>query len=93
MRFTDKQREIMSLLIRANPDGTFLDIDQLIESLSYRTSKESLQFSIRTLIKHGMVTKAEREIRRARCRTVLVPTGLGYSAFGAGPRSIPELPT
>ena len=89
MKVTAKQREIMGTIIAGNPDGTFLDIDQLLEALPYRTTKQSLQFSIRALVKHGMLTKAQGEYRRTRIRTVLVPTGLAYFTFG-GQTLVPE---
>lgn len=89
MKCTAKQREIMCALIKGNPDGTFLDIDQLLEVISYETTKQSMQFSIRALVKHGMIDKTEGEYRRSRIRTVLVPTGLAYSTFGSA-TLIPE---
>ena len=82
MRFTEKQCQIMMTLLKGNDDGTFLDIDQLLDALPYETTKQSLQFSIRALVKHGMVNKIERQVRRSRNRTVLAPTGLAYSSFG-----------
>ena len=87
MKFTSKQGEIMVTILKGNPDGTALDIDQLLEALPYRTSKQSLQFSLRALIKHGMITKGEPECRRSRNRVVIASTGLGYATFGATPRS------
>lgn len=87
MKFTSKQGEIMATILKGNPDGTALDIDQLLEALPYRTSKQSLQFSLRALIKHGMIAKGEPECRRSRNRVVITPTGLGYTTFGATPRS------
>ena len=82
MKNTEKQQEIMRAILRGNPDGTLLDIDQLLLLLPYETTKESLQFSLRALIRHGMVEKREREFRRSRMRCVIAPTGLAYTVFG-----------
>lgn len=83
MRFTTKQIALMTLLVRANEDGTFLDMDQLLERLPYETTKESLHFSVRTLIKHGMAEKRPRELRRSRMRSVLAPTSKAYLALSS----------
>lgn len=58
-----------------------IDLDQLLERLDYKTSKESLQFSLRALIGHGLIRKGERELRRDRVRQTIVPTGLGKMVY------------
>ena len=58
-----------------------IDLDQLLERLDYKTSKESLQFSLRALIGHGLIRKGERELRRDRVRQTIVPTGLGKMIY------------
>ena len=82
MNLTAKQTQILMVLIRANPDGTFCDIDQLLEKLDsdydWKTTKPSLQFSIRAMIKSNTIRRAGVEHRRGRNRTVLSPTVLGY---------------
>lgn len=83
MKFTTKQHQIMATILKGNPDGTFMDIDQLVDALPYETTKQSLQFSIRALVKHEMVEKVEQECRRSRMRVLISPTGLAYSTFGA----------
>jgi hypothetical protein len=45
-----------------------VDMDQLVETLSYRPSKESLHFSLRALIKQGFIEKAGLELRRTKKR-------------------------
>ena len=46
MNLTDKQIEIMKVVSAAMPVAA--DLDQILERLSYRTSKASLQFSLLT---------------------------------------------
>lgn len=75
---TEKQIEILRRLCRGNTDGSFLDLDELRERLSYTPTKQSLQFSIRALIRHDMIEKKEREIRRGRRRVVLAPTAEAF---------------
>lgn len=58
-----------------------IDLDQLLERLDYQTTKESLQFSLRALIGHGLIRKAERELRRDRIRQTLVPTTYGKQVY------------
>lgn len=85
MNLTTKQTQILTVLIKANPDGTFCDIDQLLERLEsehdWKTSKPSIQFSIRAMIKAKTICRASSERRRGRIRTVLAPTGLGYQVM------------
>lgn len=83
LNLTRKQRQIMLLILAGNvsEDGVtveWLDIDQLLSRLSYETSKESIQFSIRALVKKGLVEKGEPELRRSRVRRILKPTNLAF---------------
>lgn len=80
---TRKQRQIMEPILKGNvnPDGItveWLDMDQLLERIPYETSKQSLQFSIRFLIKKGFVEKGETEVRRGRKRRILKPTNYAF---------------
>jgi predicted transcriptional regulator len=78
MTMTSKQFQIMTTILKGNDDGSFLDLDQVIQKLSYKTTKQSLQFSIRALIRKGLVTKQEQEKRRGRSRAIVSPTKNGY---------------
>lgn len=77
MRLTTKQLELIKIIAAGNPDGTIADLDEVMERLSYKPSKESLQFSIRALIAHGLIIKAGSEKRRLRRRVLIGPTELG----------------
>lgn len=67
------------ILITKSKDG--LDIDQLIGDLKlvydWEVTKQSLQFTIRSLIRKGLIIRAPTETRRKKARRVLLPTKLG----------------
>lgn len=74
-----KQREIMEVIVRGNPDGTFCDIDQIIERLSYSPSKASFQFSLRCILRKKLAEKEpELRSRDGARRRVIKPTLVGY---------------
>lgn len=78
MNMTTKQRTIMEAILRGNPDGSWMDLDQLITTLPYKTGKDSMHFSIRALVNKGLLEKKPLEFRRGQERRVLAPTGLAY---------------
>lgn len=86
MRMTQKQITLMTCLADKNPDGSNLDLDQLLTKLrddyDWDTTKPSIQFSIRTLIAEGVIQKMTREKRRGRQRAVLALTDLGMQVLG-----------
>lgn len=74
-----KQTEILRVIVKGNPDGTFCDIDQVMERLSYITTKASFQFSLRCMIRKQMIERVEElRYRDGAKRRVLKPTLLGY---------------
>ena len=76
MILTEKQKTIMRVIMARNEDGSATDLDQILERLDYKPSKESLQFSIRALIARGLIKKDETENRRGRRRVIISATGL-----------------
>lgn len=78
MSLTDKQKEVLAVIVKGNPDGSFCDLDEVIAGVSYDTTKASIQFIIRNLMAKGLIEKKSRERRRARKRVVLAPTPEGY---------------
>lgn len=78
---TQKQAEILKLVTRGNPDGTFLDLDQLLEKLTYKPEKAAVQFSLRFMIRRGLIAKHPLEFRRGAKRRVLGPTPEGYEWY------------
>lgn len=77
MNLTQKQQEVLTLLDAGNADGSKLDLDQLLERLSYKPTKAAIQFTIRALIGHELIEKCGQEVRRDRMRVILGPTALG----------------
>lgn len=77
MHLTTKQIELLSVIHAGNADGTVCDLDQVIEGINYETTKASIQFSIRALIKHGLIEKAGKEKRRGRQRVLIQTTATG----------------
>lgn len=57
MTLTDKQKDIIKTINLGHERGHLLDLDELLEVLPYRTTKQSMQFSLRALIKKGLVEK------------------------------------
>lgn len=82
MHLTLKQIELLNTIGARNSDGGAIDLDQLIERLSYKPTKQSIQFSIRALITHGLIQKDAPEKRRGRTRTVISLTESGRMMIG-----------
>ncbi len=85
---TTKQWQILTVVCDANgkdENGNLIpvDMDELLSRLAYRTSKESMHFSLRPLLKKGYITK-DYEKRRGARRMVLVPTRLAMQVMGYG---------
>lgn len=83
---TDKQYKILTVLCDGNgqdEQGNFIpaDIDELLERLSYKTSKPSMQFSIRPLVRAKYIEKGY-EKRRGAQRVLLIPTKLARKVMG-----------
>lgn len=75
---TKKQLQIMKVIVKGNDDGSFVDMDQLLQRIPYETTKQSMQFSIRKLIQRKLITKHGLESRRGRSHVVFSPTLGGY---------------
>lgn len=77
MHLTVKQIELLRIISAGNPDGSPVDLDEILERASYKPTKESLQFSIRALIGHALIEKKGTEKRRGRRRVLISATDLG----------------
>jgi DNA-binding PadR family transcriptional regulator len=77
MNLTAKQIELIRVISLAS-----CDLDEILERVRYQTTKQSLQFSLRALIGHGLIEKKGPEKRRGRMRQVIQITSLG-SAYGS----------
>ena len=91
MHLTLKQLELMRVICKKNEDGSWLDVDQIVERTAYKPTKQSLQFSIRALIKHGLIEKLAQENRRNRQRTIIGPTEAGLKIMGKGGSFVSEI--
>ena len=83
---TDKQYRIMLVICDGNGKddaGNFVpvDMDELLDRLSYRTTKQSMQFSIRYLMRRNLVEKGS-DVRRGARRVTFTPTKLGRQIMG-----------
>lgn len=83
MHLTQKQIELLRVIGARNEDGSAVDLDQILELLSYQTTKQSLQFSIRALIAHALIKKDAPEKRRGRTRTLISLTQAGEVMNGS----------
>lgn len=77
-KLTDKQRSVLDVIKKGNSDGTNVDIDQILERIEYTTTKESLQFSLRFLIKRGLIMKVGLQLRRGKNRVIYQAMGKAY---------------
>lgn len=83
---TNKQYKILTVLCHGNgkdEEGKLIpcDLDQLLERVAYETTKASMQFSIRALIKRGMLKK-DTEARRGAKRVIYIPTRAAMQVMG-----------
>ncbi len=97
MRLTVNQSRVLTCLIKRNTDGSDLDLDQLLDRLSidydWTTSKASLQFTIRQLMKLSVMERCELDQRRGKARRILRITDLGRKVMGqAGVKEDSGLP-
>lgn len=86
MRLTDNQLKILRILADKNPDGSDVDLDQLLDKLAMEydwvTTKAALQWSLRQLINLELVERMDKEIRRKRARRILRLSPLGIKVMG-----------
>jgi Fe2+ or Zn2+ uptake regulation protein len=86
MRLTDNQLKILRVLGNKNQDGSDVDLDQLLDTLAVEydwvTSKAALQWSLRQLIKLGLVERMGVDVRRKRARRILRLSEDGLRVMG-----------
>lgn len=81
-RATQKQSEIIKLVLEAADAGESLHFADLKKRLSYSASQQSVQQSIRILVDHGMI---EKKTDRDGRKMLLYPTLLAYHYHRATP--------
>jgi len=91
MHLTAKQIELLRVIRAGNGLDDPCDLDEILDRVRYETTKASLQFSIRALIKHGLIEKRDTEKRRGRQRRPIAITelGRGFAGGGSALRSVP----
>jgi predicted transcriptional regulator len=68
---TSHQLEVLRLVVGSPVP---IDLDELLPQLSWEPSKEAAQFTIRALVKKGLISKRPLELRRGRNRVSYHPT-------------------
>jgi hypothetical protein len=85
-KLTAHQMEVLRIIIKGNdspsPELALADLDEVLDRVSRDTSKQSMQFTIRSLVHNGMIVKCDRARRRGRLRVTYKATELG-KAVGA----------
>lgn len=83
MIFTTKQKQIMACVIFGESPNEktevldeWLSMNELVEYVPYETTRDSMQFSTRALIKKGLIKKGQRVLKNGRWHTPLIPTDL-----------------
>lgn len=87
MHLTQKQIELLQVIGSKNNDGTEVDLDQIIERVSWHPKKDALQFSIRALMAHGLIKRLDSEKRRGRSHRLIALTDLGLHFAASASRS------
>jgi len=81
LRFTAKQIDVLEKILKGADNGDFLDTDQLIEKISYNPTKNAFQFTLRYLVKRGLIEKAGLRQRDGRKRMTYTLTPQALRSF------------
>lgn len=63
---TLKQIAVLKALVKRNPDGSYLDVQELIKAAAPGTSRGAMICSLRHMHMHGLVREDELVTRRGR---------------------------
>jgi len=74
---TEKQIAVLRALVRRNPDGSLLDVYQLLERVPGAT-RSAMLCSLRHLCSHDLIEEAGRA-NRGRSRMTYAATAKGYA--------------
>jgi DNA-binding IclR family transcriptional regulator len=80
-RGSDKQIEIMTLIVEAAARGRHLTVNELMAQLSYKPGRSALHCSLKFLRQHGYL----ETVRHGRKGANVSPTASGVSTFKGGP--------
>lgn len=80
-KITAHQMEVLRIVIAGNvsadPGLVLADLDEVLERVTKDTSKQAMQFTIRSLVHNKMIEKKDRVRRRGRLRVTFEATELG----------------
>ncbi|UBM12770.1 hypothetical protein [Cupriavidus metallidurans] len=93
MQLTEKQHKILFEIAKGNgkdSDGNLIpvDLDELLQRLDYGPSKDSMHFSIRALVRRGLIVKGDLQHRRGRMRVVYLPSLWVKNRFAQSPQPV-----
>ena len=74
-----KSKELLTVITKMNEDGSTLDTDEILQSISWKTTKPALLDILRGLISKGFVERCELEFRRDAHRRCYKTTDLGIT--------------
>lgn len=81
---TAKQFAVLKALVRGNPDGSLLDVWQLIEATAPGTTRGAMICTLRHLAAHGLVREDALVMRRSRKVRTLAATDAGREIVRPG---------
>jgi hypothetical protein len=90
---TPYQVEILLAVQRCASEGFDIDLDQMLDCLTWKPTKQSLQFSIRALIAKGMLAKTDHQVRRGRKRVCFKLTVAAATIMDPRISTAPEVPS
>ena len=80
---SNKQIEALRVIANEENGNEPQDLDTVLSRLTYKTTKPSFQFTVRSLIKRGLIEKRSCETLRKKSRRFLAVTELGRHKLSA----------
>lgn len=81
-KLTVHQLDTLCVIVKGNPDGSLVDIYQILDRVERDVVLQSMQTTLRALIIYGIVEKAPRQVRAGRSLMVYRATTLGEQLSG-----------
>jgi len=77
VRLTPHQKSVLLEVCKGNPDGSPIDLDQLVEAVNYKVTKSAIRFTIRRMCRRDLIKKQGHELRRGKNRALFGPGNIG----------------
>jgi hypothetical protein len=77
LSLTEKAIEALRVISNAENNGMPIDLDTVLSRLAFHPTKQAFQFTLRALIKRGLVEKVGTAVIRGKRRRLLKITMLG----------------